>query len=232
MKCAYCQLDFHPQTLDTQIGFANSVRLPRPDAKSDGQVYAKFETIVCSACKGGHVYFKMYRIAEGFFFEDLEHRLVYPRGNAAFRPQKEVPTNISIDFLEAGEVLAISPKASAALARRCLQAVLAAHGYNNKDLVKQVEAVLHESDSSKVLPLAIRDNLDAIRNFGNFSAHPITDKTTLQIVDVEEGEAEWCLEILLDLFEHYYVNPARAAEKRAALSSKLSAAGKPPMKTA
>jgi hypothetical protein len=97
--------------------------------------------------------------------------------------------------------------------------------------VKQIDAALNETNASKALPLALRENIDAIRNFGNFSAHPVTDKTTLQIVDVEEGEAEWCLQLLVDAFEHYYVAPAKAAAKRAALAAKLSGAGKPPMKT-
>lgn len=96
--------------------------------------------------------------------------------------------------------------------------------------MKQVEAVIRETDVSKALPPSLRENIDAIRNFGNFSAHPITDQTTLQVVDVEEGEAEWCLQMLLDLFDHFYVAPARAAAKRAALGIKLAAAGKPPMK--
>jgi hypothetical protein len=97
--------------------------------------------------------------------------------------------------------------------------------------MRQIEAVLSEVDAKKSLPTAIRDNIDAIRNFGNFSAHPVTDQTTLQVVDVEEGEAEWCLQILLDLFDHFYVAPARSAERRASLATKLSAAGKPPMKS-
>jgi hypothetical protein len=72
--------------------------------------------------------------------------------------------------------------------------------------------------------------VDAIRTFGNFSAHPITDQTTLQIVAVEPNEAEWCLEILEDMFDHYYVRPAHAAARKADLDAKLAAAGKPPSK--
>ena len=49
----------------------------------------------------------------------------------------------------------------------------------------QINAVLGEQDASKSLPSALHDTVDAIRNFGNFSAHPITDATTLQIIDVE-----------------------------------------------
>lgn len=33
--------------------------------------------------------------------------------------------------------------------------------------------------------------VDAIKNFGNFSAHKITDKTSLQVIEVEPHEAEF-----------------------------------------
>ena len=66
-----------------------------------------------------------------------------------------------------------------------------------------------------------------IRNFGNFSAHQITDQTTLQVLAVDPGEAEWCLDILEEMFDHYYVKPAEAKARKAALDEKLAAAGKP-----
>jgi hypothetical protein len=72
--------------------------------------------------------------------------------------------------------------------------------------------------------------VDGIRNFGNFSAHPINDVTSLQVIEVEPHEAEWCLEILEEMFEHFYVRPAQAKARKAALDAKLSAAGKPASK--
>jgi hypothetical protein len=72
-------------------------------------------------------------------------------------------------------------------------------------LAQQIDALLSESNPAKAIPTALRQTVDAIRNFGNFSAHPITDQTTLQVVAVEPGEAEWCLDILDEMFDHYYV---------------------------
>jgi hypothetical protein len=108
--------------------------------------------------------------------------------------------------------------------------LLNAFGYKAKDLAKQVDAILNENDVRKSLPRSLHDSIDAIRNFGNFSAHPINEQTTLQIIDVEPEEAEWCLEILEEMFEHFYERPAVAAAKKAALDAKLAAAGKPPTK--
>ncbi|WP_199230272.1 DUF4145 domain-containing protein [Azospirillum sp. TSH58] len=117
--------------------------------------------------------------------------------------------------------------AAAALARRCLQAILRNQGYNHRDLVQQIKGVLEETDSRKSLPQSLFDSVDAIRNFGNFSAHPMNDITTLQVIQVEPHEAEWCLEIVEELFDYYYNRPAVAAAKKAALNDKLKAAGKP-----
>lgn len=94
----------------------------------------------------------------------------------------------------------------------------------------QIDAVLNESDPTKTIPTALRQTVDAIRNFGNFSAHPVTDQTTLQVIAVEPHEAEWCLDILENMFDHYYVKTAEAKARKAALDAKLAAAKKPPSK--
>jgi hypothetical protein len=90
--------------------------------------------------------------------------------------------------------------------------------------------LLKDTDPLKALPHKLRVTVDGIRNFGNFSAHPIDDKTTLQVIDVEPHEAEWCLQTVEELFEHFYVGPAAAKAKKNTLDAKLSAAGKPPSK--
>ena len=108
--------------------------------------------------------------------------------------------------------------------------MLRSHGYKARDLAKEIDLLLGDTDPRNALPLRLRETLDAIRNFGNFSAHPVDDKTTLQVIDVEPHEAEWCLEIIEELFDHFYVGPAVTKAKKAALDAKLVAAGKPPSK--
>lgn len=227
MKCPHCQTDFFDNWLVTSVERHQSARMK--GGKYDSlPIYSKCQVATCPTCNGPTFLFSLESTSNSKLYYVTQ---VYPRGGKFPSAPAEVPAIIAADYAEANEVLSISPKASAALARRCLQAVLSSQGYTGRDLVKQVQAVIDETDVSRALPISLRENIDAIRNFGNFSAHPITDQTTLQIVEVEEGEAEWCLQLLLDLFDHYYVAPARAAEKRAALSAKLAAAGKPPMKS-
>jgi hypothetical protein len=111
-----------------------------------------------------------------------------------------------------------------------LQNILRANGYRAKDLAKEIDLLLSETDPRKAIPETLRVTVDAIRNFGNFSAHPITDVTTQQIIDVEDHEAEFCLEVLEEAFQHFYVRPAQAAARKQALDAKLTQAGKPPSK--
>jgi len=151
--------------------------------------------------------------------------VIWPLQNARPLVPEEVPSHIAADYKEAAAVLGLSPKASAALSRRCLRSVLCEEGgANQHDLSRQIDFVLPS------LPNYIAENIDAIRNIGNFAAHPIKSQASGQIVDVESGEAEWNLDVLDQLFDFYYVQPALAKQKRDALDEKLKNAGKPPMK--
>jgi len=150
--------------------------------------------------------------------------LLWPRQAARPDPE-EVPQHIAADYKEAALVLNLSPKASAALSRRCLQNVLIeAEGVKSKSLARQIDEVMPK------LPSYIAESVDAIRNIGNFAAHPMKDTATGQIVDVEPGEAEWNLDVLDLLFDFYYVQPALIKQKRDALNAKLQAVKKPPVK--
>jgi hypothetical protein len=160
----------------------------------------------------------------------LRRLRVYPANTFRKPPPAETPPDIKEDYEEACRVLPISQKASAALSRRCLQAILRGQGYTQRDLAQQIDALLNEPNPAKAIPTALRQTVDVIRNFGNFSVHPVTDQTTLQVIPVETGEADWCLDILDEMFDHYYVKPAQAKARKDALDAKLAAAGKPPSK--
>ncbi len=158
-------------------------------------------------------------------------RMIDPIGISRGPVPTPVPKEIAEDYVEACNVLSISPKASAALSRRCLQNILRSNGYRAKQLWQEIDLVLKETDTSKALPTNLRLSIDGIRHFGNFAAHPTEDTATSEIIDVEEGEAEWCLQILEEMFEHFYVRPADTKARQAALEAKLQAAGKKPQKS-
>ena len=157
----------------------------------------------------------------------LDHFLIWPKSTYARQAPTDVPEDLAHDFNEAALVLPASPKASAALSRRCLQHLLTERfRTKSEDLSKQIEEVL----ATNVLPGYLAENLDAVRVTGNFSAHPKKHELTGMIVDVEPHEAEWNLEILEGLFDFAYVQAKKEEAKRAALNEKLKAISKPEMK--
>lgn len=160
------------------------------------------------------------RIEEG---EEEETRLLIPLNVVRIIPP-EVPKEIAKDFSEAAAVISTSEKASAALSRRCLQNLLNERGITARSLSEQIDAVL------PTLPSDLAENLDAIRAVGNFAAHPMKTQSTGTIVDVEPEEASWNLDVLEELFDYFYVRPARAKEKRERLDKKLKDLGKPELK--
>jgi hypothetical protein len=169
----------------------------------------------------------MLRTTEGLSPNEWTFRLVYPKAVSRSPIPPEIPAEFAADYREACLVLPDSEKASAALSRRCLQHLLHEKvGVKKGDLASEIQQVL----DCKQLPGHLADDLDAIRNIGNFSAHPIKTTSTGTIVEVEPKEAEWLLNLLEGLFDFYFVQPARSQARRDALNAKLQDAGKPPMK--
>ena len=223
MKCPHCSVTIHDESNIGNI-FVDSKHISK----------WAYKYMSCPACSGDIISIGRIDRDSRVTLRLQDEYLAYPKSISTYERVRfgaEVPEDMRNDYREACDVVSISPKASAALSRRTLQSILLKQDYTSRNLVDQIQAVLDEKDSSKSLPTSLKQTIDAIRNFGNFSAHPITDKSSLQIVDVEHGESEWCLEIVEQLFDHYYVRPAANAKQIAELDKKLANAGKPPMKS-
>lgn len=155
-------------------------------------------------------------------------RIVHPKSTSRSPIPVEVDDEmVKSDYIEACLVLTDSPKASAALSRRALQHILREKlNVKHQDLSKEIQ----EAIDGNLLPAELSENLDVIRNIGNFAAHPLKSKSSGEVVDVEPGEAEWNLEVLEDLIEYTFVRPARAKAKIEKLNEKLRDTGKPEIK--
>ena len=218
MECPHCGVVFHEEWNGCQIYSSTNVH-----------TYSWYADVaICPSCKEAIIDLRKLDPSVGNYA--VLDRRVYPQYSVRRPAPQEVPLSIREDYDEACAVLPISAKAAAALARRCLQAILWEKGYHKRDLAKQIDDLLNEQDPTKAIPTSLRETVDAIRNFGNFSAHPVTDQTTLQIIPVHPDEAEWCLDILEEMFDNYYVKPAQATARKAALNAKLQGGGKPPAK--
>lgn len=72
--------------------------------------------------------------------------------------------------------------------------------------------------------------LHELRVIGNFAAHPMKSPRTGKVIEVELGEAEQCLQTLDAIFDHYYVAPGQAKQRRDRDNQKLLLeAGKVPL---
>ncbi len=224
-KCPYCLLSIHFQE-------SRKIVMMYPDQEE--LPGAGFDIVVgnCPAC--GKV-IVLYRIGQYKSFDDdawldiiFHEEVIYPK-HYARNIAAEVPDPFKTDFKEAAAVLSESPRASAAISRRSLQNLLREKfSIKPSNLAAEIEAFLDLPG----IPSHIVDAVDAIRNIGNYAAHPIKEQHTGEIVEVEEGEAEWLLEVLEALFDFAFVQPQKLEERKKQLNEKLDRLGKPPMKGA
>ncbi|MEI6104093.1 MAG: DUF4145 domain-containing protein [Methanothrix sp.] len=212
MKCPHCF-----------VNFSSAVSSFTPIGDDDGGWRIKYQT--CPACNKLIIFLDNVKMSLGYPL--ISTTLIRPKGISRTPVPSEVPDNIVEDYKEACLVLADSPKASAALGRRCLQNLLrTAAKVKPGNLANEIQQVL----DSHALPTYLAESIDSIRNIGNFAAHPMKSQQSGDIIPVEPGEAEWNLDVLEGLFDFYYVQPAIIAKKRADLNAKLAVAGKPSMK--
>jgi hypothetical protein len=159
--------------------------------------------------------------------DEVQSYLVRPKISGRPPVPPEVTKKYADDYKESCLVIADSPKASAALSRRCLQHLLRGEAkVKHQDLYNEIQEVIDRA----TLPSHIADSLDAVRRIGNFAAHPTKNLSTGEIVPVEPREAEWNLDVLESLFDFYFVAPAKTKARKDALNKKLKDAGKPPVK--
>lgn len=211
MKCPHCAVEIHPAFSHEWIRGGTRIGVEKGLTTNWAT-----ESMECPACVKAIV----------VLLKGSERVVVYPKSAGRLPAPLTVPPDQAEDYNEACMVLLDSPKASAALSRRCLQALLNSQGFKHNDLAKAIDAVL----VTKALPSSLAENLDAIRNTGNFAAHPMKDTNSGAILPVEPHEAEWNLEVLEGLFDFYYVQPAKDQARRLALNAKLGQAGKPALK--
>ena len=123
------------------------------------------------------------------------------------RAPAEVAAPFSTDYNEAAEVLPVSKKASASVSRRLLQHIIREKAVITK---KTLNDEIYALVASGALPVYLADDLHALRA-SELAAHPTKDTNTVEVVEVEEGEAECCLYLLYLLMEFYFVRPALRA---------------------
>lgn len=229
MNCPYCGIVFSLDGVDADNSFPKFAKFRpyRTDySKHEGDKMYSITSHRCPDCYKQIMWLNEIAQDDETQYRDIvATTLLFPKYPVKNVPP-EIPEKFTVDFREAHDTLPLSPKASAALSRRCLQNLIREQeGIVEKSLFTEVEKLL----KTNKLPRYLASDLDAIRQIGNFAAHPIKDTNTGQIVDVEPGEAEWTLEVLEELLLFYFVEEPKSSARRNALNQKLKDAGKRPM---
>jgi uncharacterized protein DUF4145 len=128
-----------------------------------------------------------------------------------------VPAAILGDYREACLIATLSPKASATLARRCLQGMIRDFwGIKKRRLKDEIDA-LEEKVNSETW-----DAIDSVRKIGNIGAHMEADINL--IVDVVPEEAGLLIGLIETLIVEWYVARYERAQRMARI--KAAAEGK------
>lgn len=130
--------------------------------------------------------------------EQVESWRLVPPSNAKVFPDY-IPDPLINDYTEACLIRENSPKASATLARRCLQGILRDFWKVKPGrLVDEIEAIKDKTDH------LTWEAIDAVRKVGNIGAH--MEKDIDLIFDVDPNEAELLINLIETLFQDWYIN--------------------------
>lgn len=121
-----------------------------------------------------------------------------------------IPLSIRQDYEESCLIIHLSPKASATLARRCLQGILRDFWEVKPDtLHKEILQIKGKIDND------IWEAIETVRKVGNIGAH--MESNINVIVDVEPNEAELLTALIEDLIDNWYVKRHKQQERLASL---------------
>jgi hypothetical protein len=161
--------------------------------------------------------------ARGSVIFKYVQKQIYPEA-----PQKvvhsSVPDVLARDFIEAWNILHLSPKSSAVLARRCAQGAI-------RDFCKISKATLNaEIDELKTrydlgtlgdlgpyVTIDLINGIDNVRRIGNIGAH--LEKNVNKIIEVTQDEEKALLDLVAILFSEWYQAKHDRTERLSILSN-------------
>jgi hypothetical protein len=149
----------------------------------------------------------------------LDQRIL-PESSAKALPDY-IPTPLAQDYKEACRIRDLSPKASATLARRCLQGMIRDFcGISKGRLIDEIKELKKRVDE-ECAPKNVSDDsieaIDAVRKIGNIGAHMEKDINT--IIDVDSNEAQILIELIETLFDEWYVERDKRKNRFAKLNA-------------
>lgn len=206
--CGYSVLFSHPSSPAFMFGGGFDVKVSTCTIRQSNNTSVDIHVATCPRHECGRI---IVSIQEAPSDKPI---LVWPSHPRLPKIDDSVPNHIKRDYLESYASLHASPRAAAALARRCLESLLNDKNYSGANLFEKINNALDD------MPARLRMHVHALRQIGNFAVHEKKHHSG-EILDVDKDEAEWMLDLLALAFEHYYEASARDEAILKALQAKL-----------
>ena len=209
-NCPYCG---HAQVVTNSTFDSTDVFIPNHLSKY-GKLGGQIRSIVCSNrdCKELTISFSLNAVivdtrGNPVRIGNIHHSWqLLPESSA--KPQPDyIPKPIVENYNQACRIRDLSPNASAAMSRRCLQGMIRDFcEISERTLAKEIDTLRRNIDEGKGPQGVNHDTIDAIdhvRSIGNIGAH--MEKDINLIIDVESDEAQTLINLIELLFNEWYV---------------------------
>lgn len=152
--------------------------------------------------------------------EELHTWQLLPESSA--KPQPDyIPQQLRDDYAQACRIRDLSPKASATLARRCLQGMIRDFCGISKnrliDEIKELETHVNSGSAPKGVSPESIEAIDHVRKIGNIGAHMESDVNL--IIEIDPDEAQVLIELIETLFDEWYVEREKRTERLAKIAA-------------
>jgi hypothetical protein len=189
-----------------------------------------FQCLECLECKIVGTQ-REYVVIQGRYAGQAKDKALNLHPGPRPRPARNfrfVHPEVMKSYTEACSLFGAHAGAAGAFARRTLELLLEHAGYAKPTLDQSIKAAEKETDADRKLPARLLSSLGYIREAGNFAVHVRRDQGLI-ILDITREEVSACLEVVEELTDHLFEQPAEQFQRMEKLNEKLVAAGKTPL---
>lgn len=143
----------HCKAFAEQIWYLGHWFFPLADRTGDNKAFPGLTVAHCRKCLAFSIW--------------VSETMVYPRETTAPKAHKQMPEAVRTDYLEASEIVSVSPRAAAALLRLATERLATELEPDGHDLNAKIGNLVKLG-----LPAMIQKALDVLRVTGNETVHP------------------------------------------------------------